>query len=152
MSAQGYRHEVRYKDLTSEAETHPAQPHRALESGCRRVLDSAQGCTGMADTTRRVSRFSICRPIHEGSSHVLAAGAQAGHAWARHSPFPGQVLLRSALKPVPLSRARPNHGLEGSAQQLRCWVPVALRAPVPAQPERCAAWRCIDSRAIPGVI
>jgi len=33
----------------------------------------------------------------------------------------------------------PNHGLEGSAQQLRCWVPVALRAPAPPQPERWAA-------------
>jgi len=30
----------------------------------------------------------------------------------------------------------PNHGLEGSAQQLRCWVPVALRAPAPPQPGR----------------
>ncbi len=33
-------------------------------------------------------------------------------------------------------RMPPNHGLEGSAQQLRCWVPVALRAPAPPQPGR----------------
>jgi len=39
-------------------------------------------------------------------------------------------------KYLPGSSLPPNHGLEGSAQQLRCRVPVALRAPAPPQPER----------------
>jgi hypothetical protein len=35
----------------------------------------------------------------------------------------------------------PNIGLEGSAQQLRCWVPASLRAAAPPQPGRWAACR-----------
>jgi hypothetical protein len=32
-----------------------------------------------------------------------------------------------------------NQGLEGSAEQRRCSVPVALRAPAPPQPRRSAS-------------
>jgi hypothetical protein len=35
-------------------------------------------------------------------------------------------------------------GLEGSAQQLRCWVPSALRASAPPQPRRSASGEPVE--------
>jgi hypothetical protein len=41
---------------------------------------------------------------------------------------------------VPLGeRMTPNNGIDRSAQELRSWVPVALRAPAPGHAERWAA-------------
>jgi hypothetical protein len=52
------------------------------------------------------------------------------------------IFMRSAYTVAMgvLGRRLPNPGFDRSAQELRFWVPVALRAPMPGQPERWAAW------------
>jgi len=65
----------------------------------------------------------------------LHSAAFAGRSLAA-AALPAGAREGQGVKYLPGTLLPPNHGLEGSAQQLRCWVPVALRAPAPPQPER----------------
>ncbi len=78
------------------------------------------GCFVTVSVVEQPSTRSGCE------AHTLAA--------LPHLAKEAGVVMERAMEAVVATS--PNHGLEGSAQQLRCWVPVALRAPAPPQPER----------------
>jgi hypothetical protein len=71
----------------------------------------------------------------------LAGFADIGGLAVKHQVVVAPVFMRSAytVEMVVLRRRLPNPAFEGSAQELRSWVPVALRAPAPPQRYRWAA-------------
>jgi hypothetical protein len=83
--------------------------------------------------------------LEGGASEALKSGLAGlpdplGLA-GKHQAVVTPIFIRSAytVAMVVLRRRLPNPGFDRSAQKLRFWVPVALRAPAPGQPERWAS-------------